>query len=81
MAAEEITQIVCYSLWTGDGSGTYDESAMYDDWTEAAHDIKAALDHGRDVLVQRELMTRAEFERDEELDDAARRRLIGTGAR
>ncbi len=59
---EVITQIVVYEVHTGDGSGSYDACLLYDEWEEVVTDIKAALDHGRDILIERTLMTRGAYE-------------------
>jgi len=77
MAKKTLSVLVIYDVDTGDGSGSYDAGALYDDWTEAAADIKAALDHGRQVLIGTTRMTQAEYEANGTCDPADIRRLRG----
>lgn len=58
---ETLEQIICYEAWSGVG-GDHDAHLVYDEWAELLVDVKAALDHGRCVLLERTLMTRAEYE-------------------
>jgi len=74
---EMITQVVCYTVHTGDGSGSYEECLVYNEWAEAVADIKAALDHDRDVLIERTCMTQTEYDSLDDTSDDAARRLRG----
>jgi len=81
MAKNPLSVLVIYDVDTGDGSGSYDAGALYDDWAEAVADIKAALDHGRQVLIETTWMTQAEYDQQRESDPEEIRRLRGEGTR
>lgn len=81
---DEIAKLVYYIVWTGEGDDDngveYDTAVVYDEWPEAVADIKAALDHDRVVLVERSLMTRAEYDEGGEASPDFIRRLRGEAA-
>jgi len=74
--AKKIAVIVTYDVRTGT-DGSYDGCALYDGWSAAVKDIKAALDRGRQVLIERELMTQAEYDALDNSTDDDLRQLRG----
>lgn len=66
MPVKTVEQIVCYQVWSGKASPhgcSYEKGALiYDTWEEAASYAQGELDSGHTVMVERELMTQAEFD-------------------
>lgn len=54
--------LVVWELQSCEGDNFYDRGAMYDDFDEMVAQMRQELDEGRHVIVERQLITRAEFD-------------------
>lgn len=62
MPRKTIEMLCVVEAYTGDGDGSYDRKAVYDDVDDLLRDVRAALEAGRDVLLQPTTMSASEYE-------------------
>lgn len=64
MATNKQEPIAVFNVWVGDGGGSYKVSVAYITLDELMRDVRGAIEAGKSLLIEREFITRAEYDND-----------------